>query len=379
MKLTAKIKLQPTESQADSLKRTLAQANLACDYISRVAWDSRTFKQFAIHTKVYQVVKVQFGLSAQMAVRAIAKVADSYKLDKATCRTFKPTGGIAYDSRILRYLPDSVSIWTVDGRLTIPFLAGDYQSSLLTHQKGESDLILVDGQFYLCATCEVPTQPTFDPVDVLGVDLGIVNIATDSDGQIFSGSQVNNTRHRHRRLRKKLQAKQTKSAKRRLKKLSGKEARFAQDTNHVISKRIVAKAQGTTRAIAIEQLTGIRDRVTVRKSQRATLHSWSFFQLKSFIAYKAERAGVPLFEVDPRNTSRTCPACGCVDKANRKTQSSFLCTQCGFAGLADYIASINIALRIPLGGIGRRALVNAPNVSTALAIGSSNLSMAVAG
>jgi putative transposase len=97
------------------------------------------------------------------------------------------------------------------------------------------------------------------------------------------------------------------------------------------------------------------------------LHSWSFYQLKSFIAYKAQRAGVPLFEVDPRNTSRTCPACGCVDKRNRKTQSSFLCIVCGFAGLADYIASVNI---------GRRAQVNAPNVSIPVAIGSSNWSMA---
>lgn len=355
MKLTAKIKLQPTPAQADALKRTLAQANAACDYISRVAWDSRTFAQFKIHAKVYSDVKVQFGLSAQVTVRAIAKVADAYKLDRNTLRTFKPTGGIAYDSRILRYKADSVSIWTVDGRLEIPFLAGDYQSALLAHQKGESDLILFQREFYLFATCEVPTEPAFEPVDVLGVDLGIVNIATDSDGQTFSGSQVNNVRHRHRRLRKKLQKKGTKAARRRLKKLSGKERRFASHINHIISKRIVAKAQGTQRAIAIEQLNGIRQRVTVRKSQRATLHSWSFFQLKNFIQYKAQRAGVPLIEVDPRNTSRECPICGCVDKANRKSQSSFLCIVCGFAGLADYIASVNI---------GRRAIVNLPNAST---------------
>jgi IS605 OrfB family transposase len=368
MKLTAKIKLLPTKEQADTLKRTLETANAACDHISQVAWDSRTFGRNKLHPKVYSACKIQFGLSAQMVCRAIQKVVDSYKLDKATQRTFRPLGGIAYDSRILRYKVDSVSIWTVDGRQCIPFVSGDYQAALLAHQKGESDLILVGGQFYLCATCEVPTVPTFEPLDVLGVDLGIVNIATDSDGQTFSGSRVNNVRHRHRRLRKKLQSKGTKSAKRRLKKLSGKEARFATDVNHVISKSIVAKAQGTTRAIALEALTGIRDRVTARKSQRATLHSWSFYQLKGFISYKAQLAGVPLIEVDPRNTSRTCPVCGCVDKHNRKSQSSFICTQCGFAGLADYIASVNIR---------RRAQVNAPNVSTTFAIVSPTWGMAV--
>jgi hypothetical protein len=106
MKLTAKIKLQPTPAQADSLKRTLAQANAACDYISRVAWDSKTFKRDGangLHAKVYSVCKSAYGLTSQMGVRAIAKVIDSYKLDKSTQRTFRPLGGIAYDSRILRY------------------------------------------------------------------------------------------------------------------------------------------------------------------------------------------------------------------------------------------------------------------------------------
>ena len=373
MKLTAKIKLLPTAAQYDALMRTLCRANAACNYISGAAWATKTFKrngETGLHTKVYSDVKIQFGLSAQMAIMAIAKVIDAYKLDRNTLRTFKATGGIAYDSRILRYKVDSVSIWTVDGRQTIPFVAGDYQAALLAHQKGESDLIMFRGDFYLCATCEVESAPEFEPTGVLGVDLGIINIATDSDGQTFSGSQVLNVRHRHRRLRKKLQKKGTKAAKRRLKKLSGKERRFAAHTNHIISKQIVAKAQGTTRAIAVEQLTGIRSRVTVRKPQRATLHSWSFYRLKNFIVYKAQRVGVPLIEVDPRNTSRTCPVCGCVDKANRPTQDKFSCVACGFAGLADHIAAGNIA---------RRAVVNLPNVSTPFAIDSPAWDMAAGG
>jgi IS605 OrfB family transposase len=187
-----------------------------------------------------------------------------------------------------------------------------------------------------------------EPIDVegaLGVDLGVTNLAVDSDGAVHSASHINNVRFRHRRLRAKLQAKGTRSAKRHLKKLSGKEHRFAKDTNHCISKTLVAKAKDTGRALALEDLNGVRDRVTVRRSQRAALHSWSFFQLRSFVAYKAKRTGVPVVFVDPRNTSRTCPQCGHVDKANRNSQSVFSCVACGHSGLADHIAAINIGRR----------------------------------
>ena len=133
-----------------------------------------------------------------------------------------------------------------------------------------------------------------------------------------------------------------KAAKRLLKKLSGKEARFARPVNHTISKQVVQTAQDTQRDIALEDLGGIRVRVTVRRSQRASLHSWSFYQLRAFLEYKSKLAGVKLMAVDPRNTSRTCPACGCVAKQNRPNQSTFKCVICGFSGLADQIASENI-------------------------------------
>jgi IS605 OrfB family transposase len=146
-------------------------------------------------------------------------------------------------------------------------------------------------------------------------------------------------RHRHRRLRRRLQAKGTRSARRLLKVRRRREARFARNTNHAISKRIMAEAQRTSRAIALEDLGGIRGRVTARRPQRATLHAWAFDQLRQFIQYKAQMAGVLVVAVDPRNSSRTCPACGSVAKANRQSQSSFLCCSCGFAGLADAVAA----------------------------------------
>jgi IS605 OrfB family transposase len=350
MRLTIQLKLQPTPEQASALKRTLERANEACNSISRIAWESKTFRQFAVHKLVYQPVRETFELAAQMAVRCIAKVADAYKLDKKVMRSFTPHGAIAYDDRILSFaLPKSdVSIWTLDGRQAIPFVCGERQRQLLASQRGETDLALVNGEWYLFAVCEVETPDPIDVEAVLGVDLGVTNIAVDSDGETHSGKTIKNVRYRHRRLRGKLQRLGTKGSRRRLRRLAGQEKRFATWVNHNLSKQIVAKAERTKRAIALEDLTHLRTRVRARRSQRATLHSWAFFQLRAFIVYKAALAGVPVHFVDPRNTSRTCPACGCIDKANRKTQASFVCTSCGFAGPADVIAARNISRRAPV-------------------------------
>lgn len=358
MKLTAKVKLQPTQNQANALQRTLETANVACNYISDVAWSTRTFGKFQLQKLVYHDVRDTFALTAQVVIRCIAKVTDAYKTDRNTKRTFRPLGSIAFDSRILSWQLSKreVSIWTVDGRQKLPFVAHARSLELLAGQRGESDLCLINGAFYLLTSCEVAEPTPSDVGDFLGVDLGVANIAVDSDGTVYQGKTVKNVRYRHRQLRRKLQSKGTKSSRRRLKRLAGKERRFATWTNHNVSKSIVAKAEDTGRGIAIEELGGIRDRVTVRRSQRATLHSWSFAQLRGFIEYKARLRGVPVLAVDPRNTSRICPACGHIAKANRRSQSEFLCMVCGFSGLADHIAARNIS---------SRATVNSPNISAA--------------
>ena len=353
MKLTAKIKLNPTKEQRVLLHETLQAANNACNYISDLAWSEKTFNRIDLHKICYYDVREKFNLSAQVAVRAIGKVIDSYKKDKKTKRVFKKHGAFPYDSRILTYRLDKqdVNIWTLEGRKKIPFQAGPRQLELLQHQDGESDLVFIRGEFYLFATCDIESPEPEDVKDYMGVDLGIVNIATTDDGEKHSGKVVNQVRHRYRRIRKKLQKKGTKSAKRLLKKRSGKESRFANDVNHCISKKIVQKAKRTNRGIALEDLTGIRDRVRLRKPQRTQLHSWSFADLGNKIAYKSEMYGVQTVYIDPRNTSRECSECGHIDKSNRKTQDTFICTACGFSAHADTNAAINI---------GRRGSVNAP-------------------
>ncbi len=360
MKLIADIKLKPTEAQADSLKRTLETANAAANFLSDIAWGTQTFRQFDLHHAGYYAARERFGLAAQMVIRVIAKVADGYKLDKKTKRTFRPLGSIALDKKILAYkTANTVSIWTVDGRQTIPFVGGERQLALLQNRQGEADLVYRNGEYFLYQTCDVAT-PDLEPVEeFLGVDLGVINIAVDSDTTVHAGKAVNNVRHRNRRLRTKLQKKGTKAARRKLKKLSGKERRFAKHVNHEISREIVETAERTAPrrqpGIALEELGGIRERIRARRGQRAILHSWSFSQLRLFIEYKAQRAGVPVVAVDPRNTSRQCPCCGHIDKANRPNQSTFSCVQCGFSGFADHVAATNISCR---------AAVSRPNIST---------------
>jgi IS605 OrfB family transposase len=240
-----------------------------------------------------------------------------------------------------------VSIWTIGKRERMPFACGDYQREILS--KGlikQSDLVLRrDGKWFLNVSVVLPDTMELKATDVLGVDLGIAVIAADSDGNKFNGSKLNQVRHRHRALRSKLQSKGTKSARRLLKKRSRKEARFVADTNHTISKQIVRTAKRTSRAIAIEDLEGIRSRIKARKSERTTLHGWSFAQLGEFLTYKAKQAGVPLIKVDPRYTSQRCSECGHTDKANRKTRDEFCCVVCGHTAHADTNGAENIRLK----------------------------------
>lgn len=343
MKLIVNLKLKPLESQHADLLQTLERANEACNWISEQAFENKVFKQFNIHKIVYLPAKDKFSLSAQMVIRAISKVADSYKIQKQKQTEFRRHGSVAYDSRILTFKSDDkVSIWTLSGRQNIPFVCGDHQRKLLPFLKGEVDLIYRKGKFYLNAVCDIEEAPFRDSINALGIDCGIVKLATDSDGESFSGEKVEQVRNRFHNQRAQLQSRGTRSAKRKLKKISGKQSNFQKDTNHVISKTIVSKAKCTNRSIKLEDLSGIRTGTKVRKSQRNRLANWGFYQLQQYIEYKSKREGIRVEFVDPCNTSRMCSKCSHTDKANRKSQSEFLCKSCGFSINADWNAALNI-------------------------------------
>lgn len=288
-----------------------------------------------------------------MAVRCVSKVGDAYKLDQSVQRIFKPHGAIAYDARNLTWniAQQQVSIWSVAQRLIIPFTSGDYHLALLQGQRGETDLVYRKGKWFLYTTCEVKADALINTENYLGVDMGVKNIACDSDGVVYSAAHLLNVRHRYRRLRAKLQAKGTKSAKRLLKKRSKRESRFAKDVNHCVSKQLVQRAKDSGRGLALENLTHIRTRVTVRRNQRNQLYSWAFADLRCKVTYKAERYGVRLEFVDAQYTSQQCACCGHTSRANRPSQSVFKCVVCNHIAHADTNAAVNI---------GRRAAVKPP-------------------
>lgn len=345
--MTVAVKLQTTQEQAHALRCTLQRANEAANYLSDYAWDEQTFGQWTLHKARYYDLRELFSLPAQIAVRVIAKVADAYKLDKVTKRVFKPHGSIAFDSRILHwYLPkQQVSITTLGERFHIPFVCDNRALDMLGSQQGESDLVYHGGEFYLFATVNREEPPPGETKGWLGVDLDIVNLLTDSDGVSYSGDAIERSRRIHSHRRRNIQRKNTRSAHRKLRKIAGKQARFQKDANHVISKSVVAKAKAQGFGIALEDLGGIRERVTVRAKQRARHSNWAFYQLREYITYKAALSGVVVQAINPKNTSRECAQCGYIAKSNRVSQSLFLCGQCGHSANADHNAALNIKAR----------------------------------
>src|SRR5712691_4579413 len=261
MKQTMLLKLAPTEEQHQALLETMHAFNAACNYVAEIAFSEKTANKFALQKLVYGELRTTYKLAAQLAIRAISKASEAYKRDKSIQPTFKPEGAIVYDERVMSFKGLlCVSLLTMYGRVLVPFQVGGYQEARMDAIKGQADLIYRKGTFYLAVTLDVPTPPPDEPTETLGVDLGIVNVATDSQGETFSGEAVERNRKRHQALRQRLQKRGTRSAKRHLKKLSGREARFKKNTNHVISKRIVQKAKANGQAIAIEELRHIRPR-----------------------------------------------------------------------------------------------------------------------
>ncbi|MGI5195298.1 RNA-guided endonuclease InsQ/TnpB family protein [Streptomyces sp. CA-288835] len=366
MKLVVQVKLLPTPEQASALQATLHACNRAAAYASQVAFTKNLKDRNGLQKEVYTDLKATFGLSAQPVVRVVKKVVDAYTTLKANLRAgtlgpptsrrrrkavsmpivFRPEAAQPFDDRCLswRYDACTVSIWTVDGRMKgIRFACSpDQLKTLVAHRKGESDLVQRGGKWFLIATCDIPEPDVYEPVDFIGVDRGIVNLATTSDGTNHQGRRLGRYRRWQARKRAELQAKQTRSATRRLARRAQKEKRHATQVNHKISKEIVSVAQRTGRGIAVEELGGIRERVRLRRDQRGTLSSWPFRQLGQHLAYKAKRAGVPFVEVDAAYTSQRCPRCGHTERANRPTRDHFCCRRCGLAGPADVVAGVNV-------------------------------------
>lgn len=196
------------------------------------------------------------------------------------------------------------------------------------------------GHWFMSYSYDTPALPQqFD--GVIGVDRNSVgNVATLADphtGKVLRlGPDTATLKEHYRNRRRALQQKGAKGA---LTKIRRRQARRTKDINHKVSRAVVDYAHTHCRALVLEDLGSIRQGKARHYTERS---QWSFFQLETFLRYKAALLGVPVFTVDPRNTSRTCSRCGQLTIPHGKR---FTCAFCGHCDHRDANAAFTIAQR----------------------------------
>jgi putative transposase len=358
--------------EGSNLLPTFKAYTQAYNTCCKIGWDAKEFNGVALHHLTYP--QIRGTLPAQLAISARMKATESLKSAKARIKIKKKTSCPKSKMCSIRLDANSYNVWfdrkevsilTINGRQKgIKFQTYDYFDQFKDWKRKSADLIYRKGKILLTFIFEKTTSDIEDISETfVGVDRGIRRIAVTSDKQFFGGGHVKSVSNRYHRLRAELQACGSRSAKRHLQKISQKENRFRRNENHCISKKIVQSLPvGST--IIIEDLKYIRERCRHRKDQRGEFHSWSFFQLESFLTYKAAGRGQRVLYVDPRYTSQKCSCCGHTSKSNRRNQTQFKCTRCGYILNADLNAAFNIRNNY-LDSIGHpsRAPVNEPIVS----------------
>ena len=360
--LTIVCKLNPSQKVVKKIDTTLEMFAAACNYANAEVKPSITSKT-TIQSLVYQTIREKFDLSANLAVRACARVGANRKTakkDKKPVKTFKATSA-DYDARIFAFREKdwSVSLTLVGGREHIPIVTSNYQIGKLKGTKPTSAQLCKhkDGNYYIHIQVRDEALLPIESDNVIGVDFGRTDIAVTSDNKKWSGKEIRDVRDKYSKQRTNLQkkaSKGTRSSRRRcralLKRLSGKERRFQRHVNHVISKTIILDAKQSNRIVAIEDLTGIRNRTNQQprsKTERRRSNSWAFYQLRTFLEYKGLINGVEIVLVSPRYSSQTCHACMHLGLRSGKR---FKCMNqgCLWHGDADENASQNLSI---IGGV----------------------------
>lgn len=365
LKRTVKLKLNV---EKDILLPTFKAYTDSYNYICTVGFKNKNFNKIELHNKTYAYCRTQFKLPAELASQSREQASESIKSvlvlskkknKKCKCPKSKLTSiRLTKNSFNVWFDKSEVSILTLNGRLRCKVVLPDYFQQYFSWRRKGATLSVKKGYIFLNIVFEKEVediQP--DNSNILGIDRGIINIATLSNGTIYSGERIFKIKKRYQTIRAKLQSNGSKSAKRHLKRLSLKENRFVTDANHCISKYIVKNCDKGT-IIVLEKLTGIRENSKkLRKAERSKINSWSFYQLEQFLTYKALAKGCSVQHVDARYTSQKCSICGHTVKGNRTTQSHFKCKKCGYECNADLNAAINIANNF-------RASVNKPIVAS---------------
>src|SRR6266540_157876 len=349
--LTLKIKLETTAQAAQSLSETQKAYVVALNHTSAVAFEKKVFNSVALHHITYRDVREATKLPANLVCSARNVAAEAYKRDKDKHHRWKETAAMRYDARTLtvKLEEEYATLTTLDGRARVKLILSDYHRQYLdrTWEVEPTATVSRKGRIWylhLIVTRDIAESQSEARI---GVDSGIVRIATTSTGKVFNGGTIKHIRERRFKQRRDLQSARHKSRNQRrlLKRLAGKEKRSVDWLLWNVANGIVDEAlKAGAGTIAIEDLKGIRTRIKCAKKQRLIMHGWPFASLFAKIRHVAGKRGVKVVSVDARNTSRRC-RCGHVDKANRTTQSTFRCVVCGYSHNADYVASHNVAVR----------------------------------
>ena len=386
-KITAKVKLHPTQEQFAALRATQLAYRDSLNLVSQYAFEhGKMSNKVKLQEGTYDEIRARFHLPSQMAcsvprqvgatyktlwtkvkqnavLRQVGKTKKRYKgLDKAP-KYVSPTLTYQYGKDYSFKKEQQVSILTLEGRVMVPYSGYDKHVALVQKgaQIGAAKLWYDQPKkrFYLLVTLEVETAdpPPTTHTHVVGVDVGLRYLAVTSTTQgactFQSGKRVRAKASHYARLRKRLQKKGTRSATRRLVVISGRERRLKQDANHVVSRQIVD--QHPNSIIGLENLTDIRERTrrhtgkkATKKQRRAnaTYSKWSWASLHAMIAYKSLLHESMAIKVDANYTSQACPVCGHTCKENRSNKGLlFVCQSCHYTLHADLVGARNIALR----------------------------------
>lgn len=349
--ITVSCKLQVSPNIATELNETLEQFADACNRILDTAQMQGVTNKIKLHHLVYKPVRNATDLKANHVCQAITRVVGNLKASYKI-KQFRPTS-ILLDARTFKYQEENqiVGITLVTGRKKFNLLIGNYQRGLLKGQTSTSATLVKrkNGDYYIQICVNIPTQQTGKTPRTVGVDLGRRSIAATSTGQTWSGKQLNELRDRYSRVRANVQSKRTKSSKRLLRRLSGRERRFQSWVNHNISKQLVEEAKKLGAALVFEDLTNIRkslNRKPCSKKEKRKTNNWAFYQLKEYVLYKAAIAGVSVMFVPPAYTSQTCARCHHIHPVKGKSYRSgerFKCGNCGWEHNADINAGLVIS------------------------------------
>lgn len=366
---TASILLSTTAEQDEKLRVLRAAYSGACNRLVSTVIEHRCWNRVALHKLAYYRLRAETALGSQMTCNAIFSVCKAYKAESALghIQADKPVlairfdrASIHYDKRTYTLKGESVSLYTLAGRITIAMTLGEHQRRILESGNAkEAELVLRNRTWFFNLVVESRDPQTVAIGRVMGVDVGENTLAATSTGKVFGGGALRHQRDGYLAVRRRLQSNGSQSARQRLRQVSGRERRRVRHINHETSKAIVTEAvDHGVACIAMEDLTHIRSRIRAGRRMRARLHRWAFRQLQSFIHYKARAAGIVVIHVNPAYTSQSCCRCGSLGS---RVRHSFVCNTCGFRAHADLNASQNLAW------IGRttvppRATVNTPHI-----------------